>query len=192
MIEQIMTWIGPTLDVAAVILLAAVLWRLGRDPGAAWGERETRLAAIFDDLRGLVAQSEGLARDLDAKLAGRETRLRALLDEAEATLAAPAPPAARPDRIAVREPTAQPAAATASSAAALAMASGPAPSAPTADAEAAALAGRIEALADAGTPVDEIARRVGVAAAEVRLVIGLKTARAARRRHAAEGARALA
>lgn len=165
MMETGMTWVGPTLDVLAVVLLAAVLWRLGRDPGAAWGEREARLQTIFDDLRTLVAQSEGLARDLDGKLAGREERLQALLAEAQAVTsgwsAAEEATAGSSPRIEVRADALEPA----------------------------AMASRIEALADAGTAVGEIVRRLGVAAAEVRLVIGLKAARAARRRATALEAR---
>jgi hypothetical protein len=182
MMETVMTWVGPTLDVLAIVLLAAVLWRLGRDPGAAWGAREARLQTIFDDLRTLVAQSEGLARDLDGKLAGREERLRALLTEAQAvtsgrSAAAEATPG-RPPRLEVR--------AEASSASAASVAAG----VRAGELEPAALASRIEALADAGTAVGEIARRLGVAVAEVRLVIGLKAARAARRRATASEARA--
>lgn len=156
-LTNLMTWVGPALDVAAVALLAAVLWRLGRDPGAAWAEREARLQTIFDDLRTLVAQSEGLARDLDGKLAGREERLKALLAEAEsavgsrAAAAAVAAPA-RPARVEVREDE------------------------PTSTARA------IERMIDEGTDADEIARRLGTPVAEVRLVMGLKAARAARRR----------
>lgn len=182
MMEHVMTWIGPALDVAAVALLAAVLWRLGRDPGAAWSERETRLQTIFDDLRGLVAQSEGLARDLDEKLAGREMRLRALLVEAE-TLAGgkgPAAPAERPGRVEVRDPLrghGDTGVAAESTRAAAPL-----------DPE--VVAQRIESLANDGVAVEEIARRVGVAAAEVRLVIGLKAARVARRRSAGAEARA--
>ena len=48
--------------------------------------------------------------------------------------------------------------------------------------ELAAVATRIATLADSGISVDEIARRLGVATAEVRVVIGLNTARAARPR----------
>ncbi len=157
-----MTWMGPALDVAAVLLLGAVLWRLGRDPGAGWDEREARLQSIFDDLRTLVAQSEGLARDLDGKLAGREERLRSVLKEAQAVLEtapAPAPAPARATRVETRDEVAAPA-----------------------KLDPVAMAARIEALADGGTAADEIARQLGVAAAEVRLVIGLKAARAARRR----------
>lgn len=158
-LTNLMTWVGPALDVAAVALLAAVLWRLGRDPGAAWAEREARLQTIFDDLRTLVAQSEGLARDLDGKLAGREERLKALLAEAETTVgsraaAAPAPTTApvRSARVEVREDE------------------------PTSTARA------IERMIDDGADADEIARRLGVPVAEVRLVMGLQAARAARRR----------
>jgi hypothetical protein len=178
MMEHLMTWIGPALDVAAVGLLALVLWRLGGDPSAAWSERETRLQAIFDDLRGLVAQSEGLARDLDEKLAARETRLKALLAEAAETLASPRAavppaPAERSGRIEVRDDVAE--------------LRSPAPAAPV---DPAVIAERIEALANDGVAVEEIARRVGVAAAEVRLVIGLKAARVARRRNAVTEERA--
>ena len=56
--EAIVTWIGPALDAAAVVLLGLVLWRLGREPGAAWHEREERLQAIFTDLRALVAEAK--------------------------------------------------------------------------------------------------------------------------------------
>ncbi len=187
MIGQVMTWVGPTLDVTAVALLAAVLWRLGRDPGAAWAEREARLATIFADLRGLVAQSEGLARDLDARLADRETRLRALVDEAQAALTAPA--TTRSAAADTRSHGVEVRGAVAESSTEPSRASEPVRAT---EPDPAAVAGRIEVLAEAGTPVEEIARRVGVAAAEVRLVIGLKTARTARRRQAAGAARALA
>jgi len=161
-----MTWVGPALDVAAVLLLGAVLWRLGRDPGAGWDEREARLQTIFDDLRALVAQSEGLARELDGKLAGREERLRTLLTEAQAVTET-APPPARRTKVETRDE---------------------APAAVRLDPV--ATAARIEALADEGAPADEIARLLGVAAAEVRLVIGLKAARVARRRAATPEMRA--
>jgi hypothetical protein len=173
MMATIMTWVGPTLDVLAVVLLTGVLWRLGRDPGAGWGEREARLQAIFDDLRALVAQSEGLARELDGKLAAREERFEALV--AEGRVVADAAKALAPVELKEewpdeerRKPDAKPAARAAAS-----------------EPDTAAVAARIEALADAGRGVDEIARRLGLPAAEVRLVIGLKAARAARARTAA-------
>jgi hypothetical protein len=171
MMATMMMWVGPTLDVLAVALLTAVLWRLGGDPGAAWGERETRLRAIFDDLRTLVAQSEGLARDLDGKLAAREERLQALLSEARAVTSGSSAGAAAAPAVAAR-----------SEAPASRTASARDDSLRAGEREPVATAARIEALADAGTAVDEIARRLGVAVAEVRLVIGLKAARAARRR----------
>jgi hypothetical protein len=174
MMDQVMMWIGPATDVAMIVLLALVLWRLGHDPGTAWNEREVRLKAIFDDLRALVAQSEGLARDLDEKLAGREARLGALLAEAQAALVAVEPGLSeRAPHVGVRDE----------------VSAAKAPAAEKAVADPAALASRIEALADDGTTVEEIARRVGVAAAEVRLVIGLKAARVARRRAAASEGR---
>jgi len=173
---QVMTWVGPVLDVAAVVLLTLVLWRLGRDPGAAWGEREARLRAIFDDLRALVAQSEGLARDLDAKLAARENRLATLLAEAERALA---------DDDRRHRPTTPPRVGVADaprSVGANATSQAPIPAEPPFEADPAVTAARIETLADAGAAVEEIARRVGIAPAEVRLVIGLKAARVARQR----------
>ena len=162
MMETVLTWVGPGLDLLAVALLGAVLWRLGSDPAAAWGAREERLRAIFGELRGLVAQSEGLARELDAKLATREERLRALLAELASAL-----PAARARGGEHADVDAE------------------APRAREAGGNPAAIAARIEALAAGGVAVEDIARRVGVAAAEVRLVIGLKAARLAHQRSAA-------
>ena len=175
-----MTWVGPTLDVLAVVLLSAVLWRLGRDPSASWGAREARLQAIFDDLRSLVAQSEGLARDLDGKLAGREERLRALLSRgADGPRRTSAPAGTATAALSTRdEDRAQSRRSTGGERWGRCTRS-----------SLRRLAARIEAFAEAGTGVDEIARRLGVAAAEVRLVIGLKAARAARRRAAAGGDR---
>jgi len=151
--ETVMIWLGPTLDVMTVLMVAAAVWRLGRDPGAAWQAHEERLQTIFTELRALVAQSEGLARDLDGKLAAREASFQRLVAEARTALA---------ERRAPVEPAA-------------AVGDDPA-----------LVAGRIEALAESGATVEDIARRLGVAPAEVRLVIGLKTARVARQRAAAE------
>jgi len=162
----IMTWMSPTLDVVAVALLAVVLWRLGREPGTAWNEREARLQAIFEELRGLVAQSEGLARDLDARLAVREERFNALVAEGRAV--AEAAKALAPVELNEEWPADAPRMETKAQAAS--------------ELDSTALAARIEALAEAGRTVEEIARRLGAPAAEVRLVIGLKAARAARMR----------
>jgi hypothetical protein len=193
---EVMTWVGPVLDVAAVVLLALVLWRLGRDPGTAWAEREARLRTIFDELRALVAQSEGLARDLDAKLAARESRLATLLGAAEralsdrdVTASMPIGAASVARAGAANAPSAGPANAW-STGPAIPPSTAPATSASTAlppEADPAATAQRIEVLADAGIAIEEIARRVGVAPAEVRLVIGLKAARIARQRVAGGG-----
>jgi len=181
MTEHVLAWVGPALDLAALGLLAMVLWRLGRDPGAGWAERESKLQAIFDDLRALVAQSEGVARDLDAKLAGREARLRALLEEAETALGVE-PGSGKRDARATDATVAR----AASTAPANATPSATATTAPAPE----EIAERIEELAEAGAAVEDIARRVGVAPAEVRLVIGLKAARLARRRAAGSETRA--
>ncbi len=186
MTEHLMTWVGPGLDVATVVLLAAVLWRFGREPGAAWRERETRLQTIFDELRAVVAQSEGLARDLDEKLAAREARLRALVGAVETAIAGSgvepgsAQRSARPDARAQAGAGETPV--TVGRAASASAAASDTAGVPVLETD--NIADRIETLAEGGTAVEEIARRVGVAAAEVRLVIGLKAARAARRRGA--------
>jgi len=80
------TWIMPALDAVVIVTLAAVSWRLRRDPHAQadWEERERRLQEIFERLHVLVAQSEGVARDLDGALDAPERCLRALVDESKA------------------------------------------------------------------------------------------------------------
>jgi len=129
------TWMMAIVDAIAIAMLGAVLWRLRRDPEAGWDAREHRLGEIFDRIRVLIAQSEGIARDLDASLAAHATRLRALLDEARrATDDAPA--AGGDDVVA-----------------------------------------RVRRLAAAAVPIDEIARRVDMPAAEVRVLVALHGAR---------------
>jgi hypothetical protein len=187
MMGAVMTWVGPTLDAVVVVLLAAVLWRLGREPAAAWSACEARLQTIFDDLRTLVAQSEGLARELDGTLVGHAERLRALLAEAQAvtgvrSTGAGVTPAATPVRS-----TRGAAGSDTSEARPVPADRGPIG---TSEGEPAAVVTRIEALADAGIAVDEIARRLGIATADVRVVIGLSTARAARRRAVSRSAEA--
>ncbi len=137
-----MAWLRPMADVTLIVLVGLVLRRLGRDPTAPWQAREAALRTVFDDLRALVAQAEGLARDLDDKLADRATELRALLDESAAE--------ARRRR-AARRVEQEPAAAG----------------------ETTDLAARVARLARAALPVEEIARRLDVSAAEVRLLIGI-------------------
>jgi hypothetical protein len=142
------------LDAVAITLLAALLWRLRRDPTAAWQAHEERLRQLFESLRLLAAQSEGVARDLDGALGAHEERLRTLLADARRSAA----PAARAAEVVTRP------AETAS-----------AP--PTRDADVPSarddLLARVWELASAATPIDEIARRVDMPAAEVRVLVGL-------------------
>ncbi len=132
------TWIMPAVDAVVVALLAAVLWRLRRDPHARWEERERRLEAIFERLRLLIAQSEGAARGLDGALGAHQQRWRALVDEARAEQQAAAPAAANDG---------------------------------TLDGDVIA---RVRTLAAAAMPIEEIARRVDMPAAEVRVLVGLR------------------
>ena len=135
------TWIMPALDAVVIVMLAAVSWRLRRDPQAHadWEERERRLQEIFERLRVLVAQSEGVARDLDGALDAHERRLRALVDESKVVGARPGVSATRDAGAIDRDVIAS-----------------------------------IRGLAAAAMPVEEIARRVDMPAAEVRVVIGLR------------------
>jgi hypothetical protein len=144
------TWFAPALDALVIVLLAAVLWHLRRDPTAAWTVRERRLGEIFDQLRVLVAQSEGVARELDGALAARQDALQELVADmiAARTTAAPAPGA--------RDAAAR----SADSAAAAA-------------ADSDDLVRRIQQLAATALPIEEIARRVEMPAAEVRVLVGL-------------------
>jgi hypothetical protein len=146
-------WLGPALNAAGIILLAVVLRQLGRDPAAAWREREARLGALLEELRGLAAEAERRARELDGTLAAHAGRLRALLERA-GTAAVPGAPAGSGAR------------------------SEEAIGAPE---SAAASWDAVHRLAASGTPVEEIAGRLGMPAAEVRLLAGLGAARAAAR-----------
>ncbi len=145
---ELSTWMMPALDAIAIAMLGAVLWRLRRDPVAAWDGREQRLGEVFERLRVLVAQSEGIARDLDGTLGVHQERLRALLDEATATVgrAAAAMTPARDEDTAIE---------------------------------------RVRRLASAAMPIEEIARRVDMPAAEIRVLVGLHAAHAAARVNAA-------
>jgi len=196
------TWIMPALDVIVIAMLAAVLWRLRRDPSAeqqaAWQERERRLEEIFERLRLLVAQSEGVARDLDGALGGHEERLRALLGESAPKTRATAAMDARPERrgaAAAAEGRAERrvaanaeravdgraerrVAAAAERAATAASAQGAAGRVPSASAAAEApldreTIARVRSLAAASMPIEEIARRVDMLPAEVRVLVGL-------------------
>ncbi len=73
---------GAAIDVALLLLLCVLLWRLRKDPTRAWLERERRLREISESLRSMVAQAEGAARDLDRALAERMSRISVLLESA--------------------------------------------------------------------------------------------------------------
>ena len=152
LMTDVMPWAGAALDGAVIVLLALVLWRLRRDPTAAWREREEALREIFGGLRTTVAQAEGLARDLDARLAEHHTRLRALL-QASGEAARPrardvenedddAPPARRRP-------------------------------APAARRDAPDALARAHDLAQAGAAIAEIARQLDVSPAEARVMVSL-------------------
>lgn len=161
-----LAWGRPIADVVLAALLVLVLRRLGHDPSAAWRERESALRAIFDDLRALVAQAEGLARDLDGKLAARATELRRLAAEsaAAAAHALSSPPASRADAgLAADRPL--------RGRRGMARADDRPDTAPDVD-----LAARIRELTRAAMTVEDIARQLDVSAAEVRLVIGIEVA----------------
>jgi hypothetical protein len=88
--HAITTFAPPLLDAAVIVLLAAVLVRLRRDPSEAWAGYEARLRELQENLRLLVAQAEGEAHELDRRLAAHAERLRHVSE------AAPPPPAAAP------------------------------------------------------------------------------------------------
>lgn len=145
--EHLMTWIMPALDASAITLLGALLWRLRRDPAAAWHAHEARLRELFESLRVLAAQSEGVARDLDGALGAHERRLRALLTDATEAVHRIVEPA-RDDVVA-----------------------------------------RVRSLAAAATPIEEIARRVDMPIAEVRVLVGIHAERNAKHAPAARNGR---
>jgi len=166
--QAVLPWLGPTFDLTLAALLGLVLWRLYRDaahdPTALWREREASLREIFAGLQALVAEADGQARALDERLAAHAAGLRELFDgEAAARDAsdrenvAPAPrdePARSEDAARARADEAEQAE----------------------EAEEAAsrvLGARIAELAEVGTPVQEIARALGVPVAEVRLLMAL-------------------
>jgi hypothetical protein len=128
----------PVLDLVLLALLGAVLWRLRRDPGAAWRAHERKLHQTVEGLRALVAEAEQHARALDAGLAAHARELRGLLATAR-------------------------------------------PGSPAADVTDGTVAARVRSLAAKGASVEDIARRLGVPPAEVRLMVGLQAVRAAAR-----------
>lgn len=160
--SEVSIWVMPALDAVVIALLAAVLWRLRRDPAAAWDAREHRLADAFERLRMLAAQSEGVARDLDGALDAHQQRLRVLLDEATKTVGrvvAAADPRRDEGPVYDDEPERD---------------------------ERAAIA-RVRRLAATAMTIEEIARRVDMPPAEVRVLVGLHGERAAAARAAATG-----
>ncbi len=127
------------LDAVVIGVLGMALWRFGRDPSAAWEERELRLKQAVQGLQALVAEAAEQARVLDAQLAGRLEELRGQLR---------------------MEPAEQPV-----------QASRPAESGTG------PLRRQINDLAARATPIEEIARRVDMPVAEVRLLVGLQGGR---------------
>jgi hypothetical protein len=195
-------WLTPALDATLVVLLAFVLWRLGSNPSSAWREREAKLREIFTELRGLVAQAEGLARDLDAKLEGHEGRLRETLAEGRVrdglTPAQPQPPVKAQARTVksksddfketqspVVAPPAEPVAAAGDAFAAGVVTP---PSSGLVErvhelaksgAPVEQIARELHELAKSGAPVEQIARELKVQVAEVQLLISLGAPRGA-------------
>jgi hypothetical protein len=149
-IAGIASWLPFVVDGTIVALLGIVLWRSFRDPEPAWKEREERLTAILGDLRLLVAQAEGQARDLDHKLAEHHGAF-----------------AAAPRTGAERSVSAE----RSASAAGVGPRGrrGVEPPAESAD----RVVERVRKLAAARVPVEEIAQRLSVPLAEVRLLSGL-------------------
>jgi hypothetical protein len=74
-VHDLLGSLGPILDAAVVIGLAATWLQLRRDPTVAWREYEERLRELQESLRLLVVQAEGEARDLDRRLAAHAEQL---------------------------------------------------------------------------------------------------------------------
>ncbi len=147
--NDLLPWLTPLLDVAVMAMVAALLWRLRRDPIATWAAHEKRLQELLEQFRLLAAQSEGAARDLDGALGQREERLRTLAVETAAETAASRRAAQTSAAAAAKRPEA---------------ARG------TAHADVVA---RVRRLAAEKLPLDEIARRVDMPTAEVRVLVAL-------------------
>ncbi|HEY2388648.1 MAG TPA: hypothetical protein VGK30_16955 [Candidatus Binatia bacterium] len=142
--NDVLSWLTPVLDVAVMGMVAVLLWRLRRDPLATWQAHEQRLQSLLESFRLLAAQSEGVARDLDGALGQREERLRTLAAEtAASTRAAQASAPAATRADAARGPA-------------------------HAD-----VVARVRRLAAEALPLEEIARRVDMPTAEVRVLVGL-------------------
>jgi len=164
-------YVGPALDAAVLALLGIVLWRLGHDPAARWQRHEERLRELFAGLQRFVAEADESARDLDARLERHGERLAGLVAAAErvsATSRSACGPGARD--------------ATARSDAAKAATDEDDGSAAVLEGD--ELARRVQQLAAMATPAEEIARRLGMPPAEVRLLVGLHAAKTALRAQA--------
>jgi hypothetical protein len=135
------------LDVAGVAMLGVVLWRLLVDR-----VREQRLLAAVGDLRTLIAEAEREARVVDERLSAHVEQLRGLLRSP----AAPRAPRGQDDRARARAET---------------------PRTQTSADDHQARARRVRELAARATPVEEIARRVDLPLAEIRLLVGLQQGR---------------
>jgi len=141
--NDLLAWMTPLLDAAVLVMVAALLWRLRHDPVATWRAHEARLKELLESFRLLAAQSEGAARELDGALGQREERLR--------TLAAATAASTRETR--ATAPAKRPESAR--------------------DAERADVVARVRRLAAEALPLEEIARRVDMPTAEVRVLVGL-------------------
>src|SRR5690606_19848907 len=75
--NAILPWVGPLLDVIVLGALAAIGWRLRRDPSVAWQACEAKLREAQEGLKLLVLQAEGEARELDRRLAAHAAQIEA-------------------------------------------------------------------------------------------------------------------
>lgn len=143
--SELPIWLTPALDGAVLVMMGFLWWRLRHDPLAIWHAHEQRLQEQVESFRLLAAQSEGVARELDATLGVREQRLRDLAHE---TMAAARGAGAR--TASSREPERR-------------------------EAVHGDVVERVRRMAAAALPLEEIARRVEMPAAEVRVLVGLHT-----------------
>ncbi|HZR84507.1 MAG TPA: hypothetical protein VFD92_25635 [Candidatus Binatia bacterium] len=170
-------WIQPGLHALVGVLLACVLWRLRRDPARGWEEQEARLRAILVELRDLAEQAETRARELDERLAARAASLEDLVRSAEmlAAVRRPAPHGRVAYAAAGGRPRRQVAdagRADGSGRFVAEAAAGTTAVAARTEGDPDDRAARVRALCEAGVPLEEIARRLGLPLAEARLLAG--------------------
>lgn len=176
-LEEILPIAGIAVDVVLLLLVGGLLLRLSKDPTKVWAEREERLGAIHDALHLLVRQADGQARALDAELAGHTERLRDLLERASvvrATMQVEREPAAAPKPRAIVESD-------------LVEEAPREPSRPAPASDRASLRQQVAALSHTGVDVEEIARRLEVPLADVRVLVALEESARARARAAQAG-----